>query len=105
MCSTCQGNPEVSSFRPQVMGKELPRWAQLPPTSMSCHLLPAEMGFAIAFVIISLGKMTIRRKKYRIRETMNLSTDADHRTNIFFGRGVVKKEKRKKERKKVTRDM
>ena len=38
-------------------------------------------------------------EKSRIQETMNLSTDADHRTDTFFlGRGMVKK-------KKVTRDM
>ena len=30
-------------------------------------------------------------KKSRIRETLNLSTDADHRTNNFFGGGDCKK--------------
>ena len=30
-------------------------------------------------------------QKSRIRETLNLSTDADHRTNIFFGGGDGKK--------------
>ena len=30
---------------------------------------------------------SIKYEKSRIRETMNLSTDADHRTNIFFGGG------------------
>ena len=37
-----------------------------------------------------------RTKKYRIRETLNLSTDADHRTNIFFWGGMVKIKKIKK---------
>ena len=34
-------------------------------------------------------------EKSRIRETLNLSTDADHRTNIFLG-GDDKKKKFKK---------
>ena len=34
-------------------------------------------------------------KKSRIRETLNLSTDADHRTNIFFGGGWSKLKKSK----------
>ena len=38
-------------------------------------------------------------EKSRIRETMNLSTDADHRTDILFG-GDGKKEKRKKKKRK-----
>ena len=29
-------------------------------------------------------KYVCLNKKSRIRETLNLSTDADHRTNIFF---------------------
>ena len=33
------------------------------------------------------------QKKSRIRETLNLSTDADHRTHIFFGGGMVKKKR------------
>ena len=33
-------------------------------------------------------------KKSRIRETMNLSTDADHRTDIFFGGDGKKKQKK-----------
>ena len=41
-------------------------------------------------------------EKSRIRETLNLSTDADHRTNIFFGGGMVKEEEKEKN---VTHDM
>ena len=42
--------------------------------------------------------ITEGEKKFCIWETLNLSTDADHRTNIFFwgGHGQKKKEKRKK---------
>ena len=54
-----------------------------------------------------------QQKKSRIRETLNLSTDADHRTDIFFWGGDCKtkkkkkkeKEKRRKKDKNVTRDM
>ena len=42
-------------------------------------------------------------KKSRIRETLNLSTDADHRTNIFFLGGMVKKNTKNKI--KLTCDM
>ena len=38
-----------------------------------------------------LDAITELCQKSRIRETMNLSTDADHRTNIFFWGGMVKK--------------
>ena len=37
-----------------------------------------------------------KKEKSRIRETMNLSTDADHRTDIFFWGGDGKKNKNKK---------
>ena len=43
-------------------------------------------------------------KKSRIRETLNISTDADHRTDIFLG-GMVKKKEKQKEKKNVTHDM
>ena len=33
---------------------------------------------------VNCYKMHLYEKKSRIRETLNLSTDADHRTNIFF---------------------
>ena len=43
------------------------------------------------------GEEFIYCKKSRIRETLNLLTDADHRTNIFFWGGEwSKKEKKKK---------
>ena len=34
-------------------------------------------------------------EKSRIRETLNLSTDADHRTNIFLGGGMITKKIKK----------
>ena len=46
-----------------------------------------------------------QQKKSRIRKTLNLSTNADHRTDIFLGAGMVQKRRRKRRRKKVTRDM
>ena len=51
--------------------------------------------YIVAFLPLYLNK------KSCIRETLNLSTDADHRTDIFFwGGGMVKKIK-----KNVTCDM
>ena len=50
---------------------------------------------------IKESKSKILLEKSRIRETLNLSTDADHRTDIFWGGGMVKKEEEKKEKKNV----
>ena len=43
--------------------------------------------------IFQISKFLPVQQKSRIRETLNLSTDADHRTDIFFGGGMVKKNK------------
>ena len=43
------------------------------------------------FIILGLWSLIEKgkvKKKSRIRETMNLSTDADHRTDIFFWGGA-----------------
>ena len=47
----------------------------------------------------------IARGKSRIRETLNLLTDADHRTNNVFWGGYGKKKIKKLKKLHVTRDM
>ena len=42
---------------------------------------------------IKWGKIIKGRKQSRIRETLNLSTDADHRTDSFFLGGDGEEEK------------
>ena len=40
-------------------------------------------------------------QKSRIRETLNLSTDADHRTDNLFGDGDCKKKQKNKTKKNM----
>ena len=47
--------------------------------------------FSCAILVKKTPDAIWYKKKSRIRETMNLSTDADHRTDIFLGGGWKKK--------------
>ena len=54
-------------------------------------MLRVKKGMLIFFVYKVKEKVLEVVKKSRIRETPNLSTDADHRTDIFFWGGDGRK--------------
>ena len=65
-----------------------------------CTIVRVRAGLQIDFM--QTMKFVSKVLKSRIRETLNLSTDADHRTNIyiyiyfFLGGGVKKRKEEKK---------
>ena len=71
---------------------------QLKPLKYLYHENEGAMGATMA-VMKDFGiNIPITYKKSRIRETLNLSTDADHRTDNFFWGGNGRKKRKKKKK-------